>query len=185
MGLDIIALSNVEYVGDDIDDEEEGNGDWYVGDCDGQNDMQPGNYAETDQTECHSFRAGSYSWYNRWRDHLAFAILQVPPSAIWENPENYRGQPLIELINFSDCQGGMGSAFSAKLARDFAAHADRVRQYLKNPATDDHFRYELMPGLMRPELHMGPLDRDWFLEKYEDWQKAFVLGAQSGVVIFG
>lgn len=64
------------------------------------------------------FRAGSYGGYNRWREVLSRAALQAEPSHVWANPTNYVGKPGYELVNFSDSEGVIGPATSAKLARD-------------------------------------------------------------------
>lgn len=52
----------------------------------------------------YGFRAGSYLYYNRFRDRL---------EQIASNSQ------LFELIMFSDCDGFIGSVVSKKLAKDF------------------------------------------------------------------
>ncbi|EJO27494.1 hypothetical protein, partial [Achromobacter marplatensis] len=70
-----------------------------------------------------------YGGYNVWRDELAKAA-GYPKGKYkqhgmdWESHcvECWNGAqgPFSELINFSDCEGAIGTAVSAKLARDFA-----------------------------------------------------------------
>lgn len=110
------------------------------------------------------FRAGSYGGYNHWREELAklagYPVGQYErygtlyPShcvACWDGQKG----PFSELINFSDCEGIIGTAVASKLAKDFAdfqAKADEI---------GGHFR-----------------------EKYEDWRKAFEMAADAGAVRF-
>lgn len=76
------------------------------------------------------FRAGSYGGYNRWREELAKLvgypltereshgqIMKEHAAGAWQADSG----PFWELINFSDCEGIIGSATSAKLAKDFAS----------------------------------------------------------------
>src|SRR3972149_5024711 len=62
-----------------------------------------------------SFRAGTYSSYNQWRDQLA----QLAQGAF------------LELINFSDCEGAIGSKTSTKLLKDFQDHEQKTRKSAK------------------------------------------------------
>lgn len=91
----------------------------------------------------HWFCAGSYSGYNRWRS--ALDALRGVDSAAFE-----------ELIWFSDCEGTIGTAVSAKLAADFAAY---------QPKADAH-----------PD--------DYFRRKYAEWRHAFEMAADGGAVSF-
>jgi hypothetical protein len=104
-----------------------------------------------------SFRAGSYSGYNRWRDQLARIAGFADDSDAWENGP--QGKPFYELIHFSDCEGVIGPTIAAKLAKDFAdnqPHADAF---------------------------VGP-ESDWFQTKYADWRKAFEMASDNGAVSF-
>lgn len=116
------------------------------------------------------FRAGSYSGYNEWREQLAkFAgypllaterhgqIVYRHDAAAWAADSG----PFWELIHFSDCEGVIGSAVSAKLAKDFAEH-----QAQADALPDDD------------------ADGDWFKKRYADWRKAFDMAADGGCVEF-
>ena len=115
-------------------------------------------YAET-----FHFRAGSYSGYNAWRDWLSRIMLDVPAQAVWKNKDKYRDKPFFYLINFSDCEGIIVGEAAKRLAQDFANHQVRT----KHAPT--------------PE---GWIEREWWIEKYNDWSKAFELAADGGFVDF-
>ncbi len=114
--------------------------------------------------EGHSFRAGSYGWYNRWRDELAqlAGYQQGSYEQYDRNWDSYAATvwqgaigPFSELINFSDCEGVIGPVVSAKLAKDFAAFDERAAA-------------------------VG----GQFYEKYQEWRKAFDMAADGGAVSF-
>lgn len=111
-----------------------------------------------------SFRAGSYSGYNHWRDHLARCMLQLEARQVWESEpdEGSSSRPFVELINFSDCEGFIGPKTSAKLAEDFSANAEKAQKYSQD---------------------LGE-DQDWFYTKYKDWMAAFKAASSDGVVQF-
>jgi hypothetical protein len=123
--------------------------------------MKPGRYEYTDQTEQHSFRAGSYSGYNWWRRQLCQFAHGVEPEEVWSDRQRYRGKPFVELIDFTDCDGRIGTKVAAKLAQDFRVH--------KKPAADF-------------ATTLGP-ENDW-LEVYEEFARAFELASQDGALKF-
>ena len=111
------------------------------------------------------FCAGGYGGYNRWRDQLAELAgypltkhmqygqeQQSHAAACWEGVEG----PFSELINFSDCEGVIGAAVSAKLAKDFADFQEKADAH-----QDERFR-----------------------DKYAEWRKAFEMAADAGAVRF-
>ena len=102
------------------------------------------------------FRAGSYGGYNEWRRELA-QLVGVSARWLWStapDDERARATPFYELINFSDCNGFIGPATSAKLAKDFAAWQEKAGT------------------------------TGYFAEKYAAWRAAFELAANGGVVQF-
>ena len=104
----------------------------------------------------YAFRAGSYSGYNEWRRMLA-RMVGVIDRELWnDHSEAAKATPFYELICFSDAEGTIGPKTCAKLAKDFDDWADRAK---------------------------ASGDRYW-LEKYQDWSKAFHLAAERGVVDF-
>jgi hypothetical protein len=154
MGLDISAYRNVTRVGDS--DGGDAPADcvrlYHNPDFAGRSDDVPaGIYRADDEM---NFRAGSYGGYNRWREQLCALAGHGTPRDVWD-AENPQG-PFIELINFSDCEGTIGTGVSAKLARDFA-------EYQAN--ADAH-----------PD--------EWFRDRYAKWRAAFEMAAQHGAVEF-
>lgn len=102
------------------------------------------------------FRAGSYSGYGQWRNELAELALGVPAKQVWTNRAGYAGCAFYELIDFSDCEGVIGTVACAKLAADFDRFHGKADQH-----EDEYFR-----------------------RKYADWRKAFHLAADGGYVDF-
>jgi len=75
-----------------------------------------------------SFRAGSYGGYNQWRNQLAILAGYDSAENVWEM-EHPWGKPFVELINFSDCEGTIGSALCVKLLKDFEDHEDQASKF--------------------------------------------------------
>ena len=69
-----------------------------------------------------------------------------------------------EIIEFSDCEGTIGPSVSLKLRDDFVRYAEQVKAKVRELVPDDRGEY--------------------WIEKYEDWTKAFTLAADGGCVIF-
>jgi hypothetical protein len=103
------------------------------------------------------FKAGSYTGYSLWREKLCDFALKTTPEAVWAEPAQFEGKPFFELINFTDCDGRIGTAVAAKLSQDFRAHADLAEDF--------------------------DLDGS-FMNLYDDFTKAFSLAADSGAVSF-
>lgn len=105
----------------------------------------------------YSFHAGSYSYYDTWRDQLA-AMMGTTPKKLWETQ---KPGPFMELIAFADNEGYFGPRTSKKLAIDFIEQLSRAIEFAKT--------------LENP--------RD-FLDNYRGFSKAFALAAETGVVEF-
>lgn len=158
MGLDITALRKATYVGRDGDgDEMYEKGYHYAwintdfpGHADGR---ETGYYSAEDSL---SFRAGSYSGYNHWRNQLAHMAHGVQADTIWRRPQDYMTKPFFGLINFADNEGIIGPATAKRLAEAFAQYNDKARAY------DDGEFYTL----------------------YQYWHVAFLAAADDGLVIF-
>lgn len=160
MGLDIVACSRIKFIREVRDDEEltfDDDSIWLGGDdfVERQDGLRHGLY-DVEGDEFH-FRAGSYSGYNNWRSELSLAALEVAPEVVWRDFENFRGKPFAELICFSDCEGFIGPKTSAKLLEDFKKLDVRKLG--------------------------GPWD-EYMCDRFEDWQLAFKLAADNGVVVF-
>jgi len=106
-----------------------------------------------------SFRAGGYAGYNIWRDNLCQMANDVSTNAVWgtrDDPDT-RALPFYELIDFSDCEGTIGSLAAKELLGDFVKYADEAK------AHDD---------------------ARGFLEKYQRWHEACYLAADDGMIRF-
>lgn len=182
MGLDITAYEKVELRAQDLDDEaayalvheldEQGVRDvtiWYSRDFIERaaplvvpSTKRLANvYVSTGAVRV--FGAGSYSGYNRFREWLCDMAGIATPRAQWADPEHYDLLPFHELVNFSDCEGVIGSTACAELAKDFADYQGKADVY-DGPGSE--------------------FDRDWFRRKYADWRKAFELAEHGGCVEF-
>lgn len=127
---------------------------------------RPRNYVAA---ESFDFRAGSYSGYSAWREQLArlaryphtsaddrYAEQYPHATAAWTDPEETRGLPFWELINFTDCDGVLGTQVAAKLAQDFAALQSKADAH-----PDEYFR-----------------------TKYAAWRKACEMASDRGAIEF-
>lgn len=110
--------------------------------------------------ETYDFRAGGYGAYNHWREVLSKLILHIEPRVIWNSPDEYRNQPFFWLINFTDCDGIIGTEKCQILAADFQKWQEAAENYTD---TDDH---------------------GWFLETYKRFRRAFEMAAENGYVEF-
>lgn len=156
MGLDISVYSNVQS---DCEARfEDGEFDIYAKNYSGMEaqlspwedgDCLSGDFA-------HSFRAGSYSGYNIWRNQLAELMLKVPAEHIWENADEYKDKPFYYLINFSDCEGVIGSDIAEILYNDFVNY----------------------------EHILKDINDEYFVSKYHEWTEAFNIAKNDGCVVF-
>lgn len=180
MGLDITAYSQIEEMkdvvfnadGEPIDPTTKTELDYEIffraylnddfpGRADGIKDKALYTYGDRD-----GMYAGSYSGYNMWRDQLAklagYPIGKYDAGYGWERESycvacwNGATGPFSEIINFSDCEGVIGTDICKKLAKDFADFQGKA---------DAH-------------------SDDWFREKYTEWRKMFELGSDAGCVQF-
>lgn len=111
-------------------------------------------------TEIYSFRAGSYHGYSQWKTWLV------------ELRDELHGQAMApkdafeELIGFDDCEGCLGAMVCTKLHHDFSTHHADISLLVTKQAWPED-------------------ERPWFMHKYLDWTRAFALGKDHGVVVFG
>ena len=153
MGLDISAYKNLTVKGkvSELDEDEDGiffyENDGFHGRSEGVDSSLAYNCEKSMR-----FRAGSYSGYNAWRDQLARLAGYGSAEKAWKKDSG----PFWELINFSDCEGTIGSVVSAKLAKDFAEFQEKA-----NSSNDDYFK-----------------------SLYNSWRKAFEMAQDNGAVKF-
>jgi hypothetical protein len=72
------------------------------------------------------FRAGSYTYYLGFRDWLAQLAGYKSLVEYWMNDNP--NADFYELINFSDCEGVIGSVAAGELLNDFQKHTATVNQ---------------------------------------------------------
>lgn len=181
MGLDIAAFSHLEKVDPELYDYdyEEGQ-DVYSKDgapCDPvvwvrKNEYKPerceypdGPYFYEERT---GFYAGGYLSYGSWRNLLAkFADGYDPvegeaspyAAGAWASGEG----PFWELIDFSDCEGMLGTKVCQKLLNDFTQYESKLEAFCAD---------------------MDLEDAAWFSGKYQEWRNALQLAAQGGCILF-
>lgn len=164
MGLDITAYSKVEFVEslpsyDAFEAKYDGQEHIYIyQNPDFPERMPPivANGVYKIHGDSLSFRAGSYSGYGEWRRQLALLALGVAAENVWGQRQGYAGSAFYELIDFSDCEGIIGTDAARKLANDFDRFQAQVDQH------DNHY----------------------FHEKYAAWRKACHLAADGGFIEF-
>lgn len=184
MGLDIFVVNGLVRVGDVNYDADTSSNVNVVHDDFDRNDLDEGLYEITG--DYFSFRAGSYSGYNWFRDHLSLAALGVPASDVWEDEHSYTSQPFFYLINFSDCEGQIGPSVSELLWNQFESNRERVIRNIKDEVdptkeTDDPLAFETE---FNTQFGLSTEDLEYFIETYDDFMRAFELAAQDGVVQF-
>ena len=190
MGLDISVISNIEPVelpegmekwSDEFYDWE---GDHYPSglwtpyidsNFPRQGEGLPDSEVVQSHGEGHSFRAGSYSGYNEWRNDLALAAgYEGGAEEVWSRGDGGEyGIPFEELINFPDNEGVIGPVVSEKLYKDFV---DQEEKIVKN--IDEWYLK------IHPTKAYNSDDFKWFMSKYNDWKEAFRLASDNGMVIF-
>jgi hypothetical protein len=166
MGLDITAYSNIKFVHQLPECKDEtGYDDHFRLYYAGKNFISAGDGLKEGCYCCEGgsfgFRAGSYSNYNDWRGELSKCMLEVSPEVIWKKPEEWRGEPFVELVNFSDCDGFIGPKTSDKLFIDFNNNLEKFLNWT-----------------------IGRTESDWFIQKYKDWMRAFKIASNGGAVKF-
>lgn len=162
MGLDITAYSQLKDTGRPID--------WAVDEVNAYIphnhqdfakrcvEFTPGNAFEYEDT-LHA-RIGAYSYYGAWREKLAKLAGYSPVTGrtspysegAWAATEG----PFRELIDFTDCDGVLGTAVCQKLAEDFASY-EALAMYVE--------------------------DKD-FLYTYLEFKAAVGLASDGGAVVF-
>lgn len=153
MGLDITAYSNFKITKVLTEDDEY---EYYF--CNSgfeQSNMNIENkYVNIDFDEEFDFRAGSYGGYNHFRNSLCLASNNITAEDLW----NYEDKTLkfYWLINFSDCEGYIGTDYCIILYDEFVKYEKEVKEKL---SIDYH-------------------------NKYDEFKEAFRLGANNGIVNF-
>jgi len=134
-------------------------------------------YYTTPSSKYGSFRAGSYSGYNYWRNELAILIGYDNDENVWKDNsfdpikiynnrkdklKSINGEkielvkPFLELIFFSDCEGVIGPDVSKKLYDDFCNYENIAK--------------------LHPDKN--------FYDLYLKWKEAFKVASDNGAVCF-
>ena len=164
MGLDITYSNKITYADPQPNEDDRYDGDYIhiLHDPIQCPNLKEGYYTYDQRG---SFRAGSYSGYNQWRNRLAQLALNMTDQEVWN--KNGQVEAFGELIHFSDCEGTIGPEICAKLAKDFQNYSAKIKAQLNIKENDTGFD-----------------DDTYFWEKYQEWQKAFETAANTGAVWF-
>lgn len=121
-------------------------------------DLKENIYVKYDKSQEYSFRAGSYSSYNKWRNDLAKMVRyeEYEDGVYDETVFSATCGPFWELINFSDCEGTISPNYAKKIYNDFLIYNDLAQK-----------------------------QGDQFYDKYTKFKLAFEIAHKKGVVIFG
>jgi hypothetical protein len=87
------------------------------------------------------------------------------------------------LIHFSDCLGVIGPVVCAKLASDFAAHEEAARKFSEERIVPDCYVGDVEKSRTTFKELFKTSGKQWF-EQFQEFRKAFQLGAQGGMVMF-
>lgn len=185
MGLDIVAYSKL-IRSDDQSDEGGYDGIRIWRDSFGYCELEEGQWESTQASQHHSFRVGSYSSYNQFRDDLCRAIHGVSSHSIYENLEDYDGAQFIGLINFSDCDGMIGPEVSGILYRNFVENRER---FIRNISDYPDFSKETLDPIALEtefpiEFGLSPNHIEYYIGLYDDFMLAFEIASDGGVVQF-
>jgi hypothetical protein len=124
-------------------------------------------YIKSEESTTESFRAGSYSGYNKWRNLLSLALLGVKAETAWENVSKYQSYPAWGIINFSDCEGAFDSVKSNNVHEELVDNRDKFVSYIKN------------------DTDIGDMDTEHYIETYDGMIRCFKLASEAGVLIYG
>jgi hypothetical protein len=173
MGLDVTAYSKIKPMAAGKGFDKDGNFLWSEGTMQAVvNPDFPSQAADLTDEAAYRYSKAEYCWssgyggYNWWREELAKVaghplgpierygkIEHCHAASVWNDP---KPGPFVELINFSDCEGCIGPAACAKLAKDFAEFQAKADAH-----PDQRFR-----------------------DGYAKWRKGFELAADHGCVRF-
>lgn len=171
MGLDITAYSNIKK------DEENGEvlGLYSTGFIQSNLKEFETNYEILDEDgevieplltcdDGYGFRAGSYGGYGEFRRILCTAINEIDLSEMWENDNKISIQnlPFFWLLNFSDCEGYIGTDYCKILYKDFVNNEDKFREAMKE--FEDYGQY--------------------YIDTYLDFKNALEVASNNGVLSF-
>jgi hypothetical protein len=101
------------------------------------------------------FRAESYGGYNKFRNELCLSANNITAKELW-SIETDVGLKFYWLINFTDCDGYIGTSYCKILYDEFVKYEDEVKSNLQ----------------------------DYYHIIYDNFKEAFRLGSDNGLVSF-
>lgn len=120
----------------------------------------------TPESKQDSFRAGSYSGYGQFRNLLCWAIHGITSEEFWNN--KYADEEEFgALIDFSDCEGTMCYSVVAELNRSFKNNRKKFKKFIEGE-----------------EACLSVEDRQYYMEKYDEWTKATGVASDRGLLLF-
>ena len=136
MGLDITAYKNIR-IRELTKDEE---GEYYFSNSGFKQSNMPileNKEIQIEFDDVFDFRAGSYGGYNRFRNQLCLASNNISADELWKSEnENLK---FYWLINFSDCEGYIGTDYCKILYDEFIKYEKEVKEKL---SIDYHDKYD-------------------------------------------
>ena len=136
MGLDITAYKNIR-IRELTKDEE---GEYYFSNSGFKQSNMPileNKEIQIEFDDVFDFRAGSYGGYNSFRNQLCLASNNISADELWKSEnENLK---FYWLINFSDCEGYIGTDYCKILYDEFIKYEKEVKEKL---SIDYHDKYD-------------------------------------------
>ena len=137
MWLNIIVYKNIEFISNLIPDDEIF--DFNVCDVGCFKTFEKFGFYNGEIIE----RSGNipYSIYSIYRNSLSLYILNISAKEVWDNPKST--YPFIEMIWFSDCEGGFDTDICKKLYNDFKSHVYIIEK-IENDNYFKEFYFKVM-----------------------------------------
>jgi hypothetical protein len=126
MGLNAVAYGDVRFLGKKILTEDY-EFHMYNMDDTSQNVKKEGYYTGK---RLYSTGNVSYSTYGDHRKKLCKAVTGLDAVQVWDNP--HHDLPFIEMINFSDCEGGFDNEVCKELKKDFTEWKSKIEKEFKD-----------------------------------------------------
>lgn len=154
MGLDVTAYKNIKIIEDDEPEYHFTSG-WEQSNMNNIHDKE----IQIDFDEEFDFRAGSYGGYNFFRNFLCETINNITAEELWnEKDAEVKQFPFYWLINFTDCEGYIGTSYCKILYKNFL---DNKELFMSK--TEDNLRFQ---------------------QTYLDFLEAFKISQEEGLVNF-
>lgn len=150
MGLDITAYKDIKII-------ENKEPEYYFSSSDFPQSNMPNledKEIQIDFKEEFDFRAGSYSGYNLFRNELCISANNIKAEELWDLKDE--SLKFYWLINFTDCDGYIGTSYCSILYEEFCKYEEDVKLKLN----------------------------DYFHQTYDNFKESFRLGRDNGLVSF-